>query len=910
MTNDPETVVKSQRIVLNSPTAPPPPPGSSLLQLLFSAGSKAPVESKLAKFELGGFQIEQLVGKGGMASVFRAKDTNLDRTVALKVMDPNQFSDPAAILRFENEARAAARLDHPNIIRVHHSGEDRGLHFIALEYVAGTNLRELVNQQGKMAPSVAVNYALQIANALNHSSGRGVIHRDVKPSNIIISPNGRAKLVDMGLARCEDPDGSGDLTVDGTTLGTFDYIAPEQAKDPRNVDIRTDLYGLGCTLYFMLTGEPPYPDGTVLQKLLDHQASEIPDPAAKNRHVSEGLTTIVRKLMAPNPVDRYPSAEHAIRDLMLMAGSFGLRGINADGLIWTTPTQSPPRFVERHLGWMTAAAALVLMVVLINRFPNIGASAPDEVAEKSAIGQHPTGGPANLPLKTVEQKSVAAKSAPGPSIAAKSGTPQPNNAETGSSTPPVHEPTDRIVAALHSVVPGGLPSLAPDASLLQFNTVVQPSPEVVVSGPPSIKPAVAEPIVSNIRLISSESRDQLDFQSIESAMLAATSGDIIELRFNGIRPAGKPEQPWRIANKNVAIRAAQGFRPTIQFTVDKTTVGSDGLPRMISLLKSRIDLVNIDIEMIIPDGVPSEGGWTLLSLSPADHVRLKGVTISVTSPNQTPVSILRVDRARGSLAEMPLDPAAPGIVIDIDSSCVRGRCSLVTIPHDQPGRIEIKNCAFVLDGLIENGAILNVNPGRKMAPEGKELTIKLVHSTFVVNNGFMQVQNAEAMAGTLAKSLLPIKVSARDNIFSTESNEPLIRMSGSLEADDFKWLLSWNGAMNYYESFQVFWRINTTMNLDDSRDVSFESWKELWQQSELGADNGALLQQILWKSDWRLAKSLQDVNVSDLVLDDRTTEPNSALTGATDGSNVGAVIELLPSFPRAVDVASERGPAN
>ena len=899
MASDPETVVKSQRIVLNPPAPVPCPAGSSVLQVLFTAGSQALNDSKLQEIALGGFQIERPIGKGGMASVFRAHDISLDRVVALKVMDPSQTADPAAIQRFENEARAAARLDHPNIARVHHSGEDRGLHFIVLEYVAGTNLRELVNQQGKMVPSLAVNYALQIANALNHSSGRGVIHRDVKPSNIIISPNGRAKLVDMGLARCEDPDGSNELTVDGTTLGTFDYIAPEQAKDPRNVDVRTDLYGLGCTLYFMLTGEPPYPDGTVLQKLLDHQASEIPDPATKNRHVSEGLSTIVRKLMAPNPADRYPSAEHAIRDLMMMAGNYGLRGLNADGLIWTAPAQPPARFLERHLGWMTAAAALVLMVALIIRFPDIGGSNQDsaDVSAKSAIHRGLVGNPADSQPENTTQTPVASKSELGPSSKTKPIPAIPSNPEVGVPQVPTFEPAGRLVAMLQSVVPGGLPSLAPDSSLLQFKSAPVPDPPISDPGPPSITPSTVEPTVSTVRLISSESRDQSDFQSIESAMQAAVSGDIIELRYNGIRPASKPEQPWQIANKNVAIRAAQGFRPTIQFSIDGTTANANGLPRMISLLKSRIDLVNIDIEMIIPDGIPSEGGWALVSLSRSDHVRLKGVTVSVSSPNQTPVSILRVDRASGSLAEMPLDPAVPGVLIDIENCCVRGRCSLVTIPQDRPGRIEIKNSVFVLDGLIENGSILNVKPGRKMAPEGKELTVKLVHSTFVVNNGFMQVQNAEAMAGTLAKSLLPIQVTARDNIFSTESNEPLIRMSGNLEADDFNWLLSWNGAMNYYESFQVFWRINTTMNLDESRSVSFEGWKELWQQSDLGADNGAMNQHILWKSDWRLAKSLQEINVTDLVLDD-TTESNPARTGATDGSNVGAVIERLPPFPR------------
>ena len=158
--------------------------------------------------------------------------------------------------------------------------EDRGLHFIAFEYITGTNVRDLIASDGPLEPADAVNYTLQIASALVHTNEIGVVHRDVKPSNIIITPTGRAKLVDLGLARNPELNQtSEDLTSDGTTLGTFDYISPEQARDPRGVDVRSDIYSLGCTIYHMLTGEPPYPDGNAFQKLLDHQGKQPPDPA-------------------------------------------------------------------------------------------------------------------------------------------------------------------------------------------------------------------------------------------------------------------------------------------------------------------------------------------------------------------------------------------------------------------------------------------------------------------------------------------------------------------------------------------------------------------------------------------------------------------------------------------------------
>ncbi len=207
--------------------------------------------------------------------MFRALDTRLNRVVALKVLPPALSRDPLIVQRFKNEAQAAAQLDHENVARVFFIGEDRGLHYIAFEFINGTNVRDLISDQSRLPVCDALNFVLQIASALVHTSAQGVVHRDIKPSNIIITPFGRAKLVDLGLARKENKDEqAADLTVAGTTLGTFDYISPEQARDPRSADVRSDIYSLGCTLYHMLTGEPPYPDGTVLQKLLQHQGDE------------------------------------------------------------------------------------------------------------------------------------------------------------------------------------------------------------------------------------------------------------------------------------------------------------------------------------------------------------------------------------------------------------------------------------------------------------------------------------------------------------------------------------------------------------------------------------------------------------------------------------------------------------
>ncbi|WP_297029195.1 serine/threonine-protein kinase [Thermogutta sp.] len=191
---------------------------------------------------LGPYEILEYIGGGGMGRVFRAFDARLSRVVALKVLTPEQAADPQTLARFQNEARSAARLNHPGIVQVYAAGEQDGVHYIAFEFIEGTNLRKLVEEKGPLPWVDAVRYILQVAEALDHASRRGVIHRDIKPSNIIVTHDGQAKLIDLGLARIYQPRGPAqDLTSSGTTLGTFDYIAPEQARDPRLADVRSDI---------------------------------------------------------------------------------------------------------------------------------------------------------------------------------------------------------------------------------------------------------------------------------------------------------------------------------------------------------------------------------------------------------------------------------------------------------------------------------------------------------------------------------------------------------------------------------------------------------------------------------------------------------------------------------------------
>jgi serine/threonine-protein kinase len=305
------------------------------------------------------FVLEAAIGEGGMGTVYRALDTKLERHVALKLLPPDQANDAEIVQRFYQEGRAAAQLDDENIARVYSIGQDGLYHYIAFEYIEGLTVRQRVEAEGVLGVPEAVNIALQIAGALVHASRRGIVHRDIKPSNIILTPHGRAKLVDMGLARRFERAGDHGLTQSGMTLGTFDYISPEQARDPRDVDVRSDLYSLGCTLFHMLAGRPPFPGGTVLQKLIQHQEEPPADVRALNANVPVELATIISKLMAKDRDRRYQTPEHLMRDLLGVAGAVGLE----------PPHQMLPNWLaaarptwEHHLVWLLPALGFLVVV--------------------------------------------------------------------------------------------------------------------------------------------------------------------------------------------------------------------------------------------------------------------------------------------------------------------------------------------------------------------------------------------------------------------------------------------------------------------------------------------------------------------------------------------------------------------
>ena len=270
------------------------------------------LQGKYKGFFLGKHKLLGHIGTGGMSSVYLAEHTKMRDLRAVKVLPQSKLGKSSYLARFQQEAKAIASLNHPNIVRAHDIDNQGDTHYIVMEYVDGDDLQTIVKEKGPLSFEKVADYTAQAARGLQHAHDVGLIHRDVKPANVLINSAGKVKLLDLGLALFAD-DEEASLTIDfnDKVLGTADYLAPEQALNSHGVDHRADLYGLGCTMYFLLTGNPPFPEGTIAQRIAKHQ-KEMPREIRKIRPSCPGeLEGICWKMMQKDPKFRYASATQA-----------------------------------------------------------------------------------------------------------------------------------------------------------------------------------------------------------------------------------------------------------------------------------------------------------------------------------------------------------------------------------------------------------------------------------------------------------------------------------------------------------------------------------------------------------------------------------------------------------------------
>jgi serine/threonine-protein kinase len=876
----------------------PPGSGASL------ARGAPPLESSglLEGERLGQFLLQKFIGGGGMGVVFRALDTTLNREVAVKVLSRDQSADEEALRRFRNEAQSAARLNHENIARVHYVGEDRGVHYIVFEFIEGVNLRDRVEQSGPLPLAEAVSYTFQIAQALDHASQRDVIHRDIKPSNVLITPDGKAKLVDMGLARLNQvAQADADLTASGVTLGTFDYISPEQARDPRSADVRSDLYSLGCSFFYMLTGRPPFPDGTVLQKLLQHQADHPPDPRSVRPELPVEVTWILARLLAKNPAQRFQQPAELTEHLAALGEKLGIHLSASAAAVPRPRLDGPLARWQRHLPWVVPLAALFLIVMALDY-----SWSSNQQEGELAIAPLPAREPATTPA--LPKTHAAAPSADSPQPRTVQGTVKDDSPAAPVVEPDARRGTDKsndpaapqAAAAPAPLLERVIQSLGAELNIDQLKaqaaaaagTESQVGPPPQASGAsgaatspdgPSAQPPATAPR-DGLLIVSDSDRDTGAhvFSSLRAACNNAKSGDTIELRFN----RRMLEEPITILNMKLTIRAGDGYRPVVGFRPEPNPVKFP--PSMLSVIGGQLTASNIHFELDVPRELP--GDWALVETRRAELLQFEkcSFTIRNRSLGQSAfhegVTFFDIKAPFGA-GGMAMDPSATDehvVKIELKDCVARGEAALVRDNDLQAVRLDWDN------GLLATSERLLVAAGGSTEPrQMRSVQITLRHVTAVLHGGLALLTDSDD-----APYQLFTEINCTDTILASTNAPPLVEQRGADTVEEYLARVKWNGEHDFFDGFDVFWRISNGTTQAGAKQMSFSEWQQFWASRSKSMNNVPLA----WKNLPRSDRPFHAQAPDDYALD-ATATTNPALRGASDGLDAGCIANQLSVLP-------------
>jgi eukaryotic-like serine/threonine-protein kinase len=868
----PAGVADSQKTVISKR-----PPAST--PVFVRAANPFEMGSALTGEMLGHFRLEEFVGGGGMGAVFRATDTMLGRTVAVKVVARDETNEET-LRRFRNEAQSAARLDHPNIARVYYVGEDKGWNYIVFEYIEGVNVRDLVEHNGPLSLEDALKYTLQMSEALDHASQRDVIHRDIKPSNILIMVDGRAKLVDMGLARLHQVESpSEDLTASGVTLGTFDYISPEQARDPRNTDVRSDLYSLGCTLFFMLTAQPPFPEGTVLQKLLSHSGDEPPDVVTLRPDLPPDIAVVIRKMLAKSPEQRFQTPRDLIGELLLLADRLNLTAITTNSTIWLAPAQPKVAWWVRHMPWIAPVAVLAMVVLIqtwLDTTRDVPQPAPPRFAQRAEPAASADSGVRSEGEKQAQRKSPG-ESAPraqetgadsnadssananaktpaqAPDLPGKSGTPgagssggapekagasvagaaAPQAAATTGSTPPpqgmdpaadslAKPPATGVKEALKNGPVGADALTSPRAheattiaTVPDDRHAAAASPHVLVVSDDSVPP---DPGLLRVRSLE---------EAIDRAAELSTV-DEIQLRFNGIHKLRSIDLDVdHFAQGKLTIRAADGFTPIIACEAHVDHEATAQPSAMIRLHGGRLTWRDTHFYFELPVETADLAPRSLFQLDAVDTVEFSRCSFTVRNtgldglPAVRPVTLfdlMPVDELAGLLYDLESLGQTPAI--RLTNCAVRGQTTLVRSAEALPFWLSWDHGLFISsEQLVDVGGAL-VQPPWDMG----RITLGLKRLLVFADRGICQVHtdsNAPYPAGITVKS--------QACLFATRLTKPptplyLVRAAGPRASNDNQLLIS--GSNNFYKNTRIVLRVEASADHNLVEEYSFDDLRE------------------------------------------------------------------------------------
>jgi eukaryotic-like serine/threonine-protein kinase len=783
--------------------------------------SEPPPPKGTRRARLGRYEVVAHIATGGMGAVYRARDTESDREVALKVLNPRRADDPAMLERFRREARHAAKLRHENIVTLYDADEVNGHLFLVMEFVDGIDLHEYVKRLGALDPEEARQLVLQGARALAHAYDRRIVHRDVKPSNFLITrKEGRSvvKLTDLGLAREVNAD-EFRVTRAGTTVGTLDYMAPEQARDSGSADIRSDLYSLGATWYHLLTGQALFPEGGLAERLYKIMNEPPPDPRKLNPRVSESTWDVLSRLLEKDPDDRYQTPAELIDDLEELEGQAASRprrrnlpGRDEPERVAPPgkgprlaphaagredeeppPPAPPPRKPARRprrrrtrkpllIGLGACAALLVVVGVVLAVSLRHRPPRPDTQAEV-------TPPPREQPPEDPPSEGPVLKTPPTPV------DPRPPDTPAAKPTwPRLYRP--------------GAPL---DAAALRR--------EVEAPWAKAKKPA-GEPFVARVRRGSPAGGPT--YPSLAAACAAAPSGRpvVVEVHDNG--PLF--ERPVELAGRGLTVRAGKGYRPLlvwdVRWTLDerkRLRLRRDDRPApsgplvFLGVRRGALTLEGLDVALRWPESAAEPA--VLLDVQGGD-LTARDCTFSVAgkhpAPGRPPPGGEDLAEAC-TLARMRAEGASAG-------RCRLERChargaSLVALELDAPG------AEVLLDGCLLAGGeppLLRVR-----AEEKKATNVRVVKSTLVCGQTLLEVRPARAVDHHPA--LRWLGWDALLSRSSPRSGGEMVGVRGGAETDAMKWQ-----AVNcLYAGWQTLLAADRTIGGDD-----LSGWQRHWGRIE------------------------------------------------------------------------------